>query len=125
MPCRFAWDAIRDVGEVHSRLAVGFVVSTVLEGRVRTVTFANGLVVKEQIVAVSDELYRLAYTSVGGRASHHNAYFQVTPISKAISRILWVTDLLPDEMESPIAQMVESGSAAIKKTLESAFERVK
>ncbi|MGH8601051.1 MAG: hypothetical protein ACRET1_10315 [Burkholderiales bacterium] len=39
--------------------------------------------------------------------------------------ILWVTDLLPDEMESPIAQMVEAGSIVIEKTLESAFERVK
>jgi hypothetical protein len=124
VPWQFAWEAVRAVGEVHSRLAAGFVVSTVLEGSVRTVTFANGFVVKEQIVTVDDDLHRLAYASIGGRASHHNASIQVTSVSENSSRILWVTDLLPDEMKSPIAQMVEAGSAAIKKTLESAFGQV-
>lgn len=124
VPQQFAWDAVRDVGKVHSRLAAGFVVSTILEGSVRTVTFANGLVVKEQIVTVDDDLRRLSYASIGGRASHHNAYIQVTSVSENTSRILWVTDLLPDEMKSPIAQMVEAGCVAIKKTLESAFKQV-
>ncbi len=123
VPLQFAWDAVKDVGNVHSRLAAGFVVSTALEGDIRTVTFANGFVVKEQIVTVSDDLHRLSYTSIGGRASHHNAYIQVTSISGNTSGILWVTDLLPDEMEPPIAQMVEAGSAAIKETLESTFRQ--
>ncbi len=121
VPCQFAWGAIRDIGNVHYRLAAGFVVNTVLENDVRTVTFANGFVVKEQIVTIDDKLHRLAYTSIGGKASHHNAYFQVTSISENMSNILWVTDLLPDEMTSTIAQMVETGSLAIKKTLESKF----
>ena len=67
------WSAIKDVAAIHTRLASGFVVNTVLDGDTRTVTFANGFVVKEQIVSVSEELYRLVYRVVGGRASHHNA----------------------------------------------------
>jgi hypothetical protein len=114
----FVWEAIRDVGAVHTRLAQGFVTNTVLEGTVRTVTFANGFVVREQIVSVNDELRRLAYSAVGGRATHHNAYFQVFADADRGSQVLWVTDLLPDDVQGAIAQMVELGAAAIVKTLE-------
>ena len=117
-PPQVVWDAIRDVGSVHARLAQGFVTDTVLDGDVRTVTFANGVVVKERIVTIDDRQRRLAYTAIEGRASHHNAYFQVFAVPNGRSRILWVTDLLPDEMRGPIEQMVELGSAAIKQTLE-------
>jgi len=118
---QFVWGAIKDVGAVHLRLAQGFVTDTVLDGDVRTVTFANGFIVKERIITASDQHHRLAYTAIEGRASHHNAYFQVFPAPKGQSRVLWVTDLLPDEMVGPIEQMVERGSAAIKQTLERSF----
>jgi hypothetical protein len=77
--------------------------------------------VQEQIVSVSDEHRRLAYRAVGGSASHHNAYFQVLPGGVRTARVLWVTDLLPDEMRSAIEQMVELGSQAIKNTIEEAY----
>ena len=112
-----AWAAIRDVGAVHERLARGFVVQTVLEADVRTVTFANGFVVRERIVAIDDEHRRLAYASIGGRASHHNAYLQVFPAGSDRTRIVWVTDLLPDEMKAPIEQMVDSGIKSMQATL--------
>jgi hypothetical protein len=35
------WDAIRDVGAIHRRLAPGFVVDTKLEGDARIVTHAS------------------------------------------------------------------------------------
>ena len=117
----FVWEAIKDVGAVHGRLARGFVTSTELSGSIRTVTFANGFVVQEQIVSVSDEHHRLAYRAVGGSASHHNAYFQVLPGDGHTARVLWVTDLLPDELSPPIEQMVELGSQAIQNTIEEAY----
>jgi len=120
-PPEFVWEAIKDVGAVHTRLAQGFVTNTVLAGNVRTVTFDNGFVVKERIITVADQERRLAYTAVEGRASHHNAYLQVFPTPNGQSRVLWVTDLLPDEMLEPIEQMVELGSAAMLKTLERSF----
>ena len=113
-----AWEAIKDVGAVHIRLAKGFVTDTKLEGNTRTVTFANGFIVQEQIVSVDDELRRLVYRAVGGKASHHNAFLQVFPARDGKSKVLWVTDLLPDEMRGPIEQMVELGSTAIQNTLE-------
>ncbi len=121
---QFVWEAVKDVGAVHVRLAQGFVTDTKLEGDTRTVTFANGFVVQEQIVSINDELRRLVYRAVGGRASHHNAFFQIFPAPDGKSRVLWVTDLLPDEMRTPVEQMVELGSGAIQKTLEQSCRAV-
>jgi hypothetical protein len=68
-----AWDAIRDYGAVHERVARGFVLDTVLDGDARIVTFANGLSAREVLVTLDDEARRLAYSAVGGRLTHHNA----------------------------------------------------
>lgn len=111
------WDAVRSVGEVHRRLAPGFVVDTRLEGDARIVTFANGLVVRERIVGIDDRARRLAYAAVGGRATHHNASFQVLPEGEARCRLVWITDVLPDEAAGPIRAMVEQGAAAIQRAL--------
>ncbi len=120
-PAGFVWEAIRDVGAIHERLARGFVVATALERGERTVTFANGYVVREQIISIDDEHRRLAYGAVGGRASHHNAYFQVFERSQETSRVAWVTDLLPEEMKGPIELTVEQGIKAIQRTLAQAY----
>jgi hypothetical protein len=43
------WDAIRDIGALHTRLVPGFVVNTQLIPGGRRVTFANGHIVDEPI----------------------------------------------------------------------------
>jgi hypothetical protein len=121
---QFVWEAVKDIGAIHTRLAQGFVTDTKLEGDTRTVTFANGFVVQEQVVSIDDEMRRFVYRAVGGRASHHNAFFQVFPTPDGKSKVLWVTDLLPDEMRAPIEQMVELGSGAIQRTLEKSYRAV-
>ena len=118
---QFVWEAIKDVGAVHTRLAQGFVTNTVLEGSTRTVTFVNGFVVQEQIVSIDEGLRRMAYHAVGGRAAHHNASFQVLAAPQGMTRVVWLTDLLPDDVKAPVEQMVELGSAAMQKTLEQSF----
>jgi carbon monoxide dehydrogenase subunit G len=112
-----AWDAIRDVGAIHARLARGFVTGTVLDGQARMVTFANGFVVREEIVAIDDEHRRLAYRATGGRAAHHNASLQVLPQPGGGAKLVWITDLLPDSVREPVAQMVDAGVAAMQATL--------
>jgi hypothetical protein len=114
---QFTWEAIRDVGAVHERLAQAFVADTMLDGTVRTVTFANGLVVREQIVSVNDDLRRLAYSAMGGRATHHNASLQVFADADGGSRVLWITDLLPDSFAETVSGMMEAGVEAMVKTL--------
>ena len=78
-PPELIWDAVRDVGAVHKRLARQFVVDTRLEGDSRLVTFADGTVVRELIVDVDDDARRVAYAVVEWRARHHHASMQVLP----------------------------------------------
>jgi carbon monoxide dehydrogenase subunit G len=113
------WDAVRDVGAVHERLAPGFVVDTRLEAGARVVTFANGLVARELIVDVDDEARRLAWAVVGSpRLTHHNASMQVFDDGDRGSRVVWIADLLPNEIGGTIAAMIEEGLGTMKKTLE-------
>ena len=112
------WAAVRDVGAVHQRLVPGFVTDTRMEEGARVVTFANGMVVRELIVDIDDAARRLAYASVGGRAAHHHASMQVFADAGGGSRLVWITDVLPDALTEPIRANVEHGSAIIKQTLE-------
>jgi len=113
------WDAVRDVGAVHERLAPGFVVDTRLEAGARVVTFANGLVARELIVDVDDEARRLAWAVVGSpRLTHHNASMQVFDDGDRGSRVVWIADLLPNENAGTIAAMIDEGLGTMKKTLE-------
>ena len=111
------WAAVRDVGAVHERLVPGLVVSTTLDGDMRTVTFANGMVVREQIVTIDDDARRLVYAASGGR-THHNASLQVIAEGMRRARLVWITDLLPAEAAGPVSALVEQGSAIMKATLE-------
>jgi len=55
---------------------------------------------------------------VGGRPTHHNASLQVFADGEGRSRVVWIADLLPDELAGSIAGMIEQGMAVMKKTLE-------
>ena len=114
------WNAIRDVGSVHRRLAPGFVTDCRLEdaGATRVVTFANGLTARELIVDVDDGARRLVWAVVEGRPKHHNASLQVFADASKGSRIVWIADLLPNDLAEPIAGMMEQGMRAIQQTLE-------
>jgi len=117
VPPEKVWDALRDVGALHTRLVPGFVVDTKLEGDTRVVTFGNGLVAREAILSVDDERRRLAWNASGGQATHYNAVLEVFPDAKG-TRVEWTTDLLPHELASGIQAMQEQGLATMRKTLE-------
>jgi Polyketide cyclase / dehydrase and lipid transport len=114
------WDAVRDVGAVHTRVAPGFLTGCRMEEAplARVVTFANGLEARELIVDVDDATRRLAWAVVGGRMSHHNASMQIFAEGVGQTRAVWIADLLPNELAPVIAGMIEQGLAAMKKTLE-------
>lgn len=112
------WDAIRDYGAVHERVAPEFVVDARLEGDDRVVTFFNGLVIREVLVDRDDESRRLAYSAVGGNAEHYNASFQVLDGDTEGSRVIWIADFLPHDLAEYISAMMEQGANAMKQTLE-------
>jgi len=114
------WDAMRDVGALHTRLVRGFVTDCRLDGDARVVTFANGIVARELIVDVNDADRRVAWSAVGGRLTHHHASAQVFDEGDGGSRVVWFADLLPDAMAPAVEAMIEQGLAAMKATLERA-----
>lgn len=114
------WAAVRDVGALHTRLVVGFVTDCQLDGDARIVTFANGMVVRELIVDVNDNDRRLVWSVVGAQLAHHNASAQVFDEGAQRSRLVWIADLLPNEMAPTVDAMMEQGTIAMKKTLEHA-----
>ena len=114
------WDALRDVGAVHRRLAPGFVTDVQMEDGARIVTFGNGMVARELIVDVNDDTRRVAWSVVGGQMTHHNASAQVFSDGNGGTRFVWIADLLPHELAPAITQMIEAGLAVIKRTMESA-----
>ena len=118
-PPEAVWDALRDVGAIHRRLAPGFVTDVRLEEGARVVTFGNGMSARELIVDVDDRSRRLVWSVVGGPMTHHNASAQVFGDEKGRSRFVWIADLLPHQLAPGIAQMIDQGLAVIKRTLES------
>jgi hypothetical protein len=113
-----AWDAIRDVGALHTRLAPGFIADTKLEPGARVVTFANGMVVREPIVTIDDEAKRLVWTAEGGRTTHYNGSLQVSPRPGGGATDVWTANFLPDEIKPQLAQLIAAGTAAMKRSLD-------
>jgi len=111
------WDAVRDVGALHTRLVPGFVIDTRLEGAVRIVTFANGLVAREPIVTVDDAARRLVWTAAGGRTTHYNAAVEVTADAGGGTRLVWTIDLLPEERSGPVGAMQDQATDAMTRAL--------
>jgi hypothetical protein len=112
------WDAIRDVGAIHRRLVPGFVVDCKLEGDSRIITFANGMKIREVIVTVDDKMYRHAWSARGEPFTHHNASVQVFAEGGAKCRVVWIADLLPNEVAPTVEKMMLQGLDAMKRTLE-------
>lgn len=120
VPAAAVWDVVRDVGAVHTRFAPGFVVDTKLEPGARLVTFANGMTVRERIIAVDEQLRRLAYSATSERIEHHNASFEVVPLSETRTRLVWTADVVPESAAERIGAMMEQGAVAVHHAFEKA-----
>lgn len=111
------WDALRDVGALHTRLVPGFVTDTRLEPGARTVTFGNGQVFKELIVGLTEADRRLVWAIVDEPFVHYNASAQVFS-EKAGTRFVWTADLLPDALAGQVGSMMDQGLGVLKATME-------
>ncbi|NUP10745.1 MAG: SRPBCC family protein [Polyangiaceae bacterium] len=119
-PAEHVWDAIRDVGALHTRLVPGFVTDTKMEeaGAVRAVTFANGSTVRERIVTVDDKRRRLVWSVVSEPFSHHNGSIQAFAEGDRRTKAVWIADLLPEELAPRVQPMMAQGLKAMKAALE-------
>lgn len=110
------WAAVRDIGNAH-QLFTGVLTDCRLEDGARTVTFANGMVVRELIVSVDDEARRFAWSARGERFVHHNASLEVLAAADGKSRVVWTADVLPDAVAPAVAGLMDAGAAAMQRTL--------
>ena len=114
------WDAVRDVGAVHRRMAPGFITDTKMDGDARIVTFASGLVLRELIVDIDEKARRFVWAAVGGQVKHHNGSMQVFAQGEGRSRLVWIADILPNEIAGPAGAMMGQSIGLTKQTLERA-----
>lgn len=121
-PASQIWDALKDVGALHTRLVPGFVTDTRMEGSTRVVTFGNGMIVREEIVSVDPLHKRVAWAVVGEQFRHYNGAAWVEEDPKGGSRFFWMTDLLPDDLAPPVEQMMTAGIETVKRTLEASAQ---
>jgi Polyketide cyclase / dehydrase and lipid transport len=112
------WAAVRDFGAVHKRLAPGFVLDARLEGDARVVTFANGTAARELLVDCDDARRRLVYAIISERLKQHSASVQVLPEGDARTRLVWIVDLLPNEIAPYIEAQMDQAALAMQKTLD-------
>ncbi|MDP1961114.1 MAG: SRPBCC family protein [Reyranella sp.] len=114
------WHALRDFGQVHTRVAPGFLIDLQMDNGDRILTFFNGMVARERLVTRDDETCRLVYAVIDGQASHYNAAVQILPEGDGRSRLAWQIDLLPDELAPAIEGLMDQATGIMKKTLEAA-----
>ena len=110
------WDALRDVGALHTRLVPGFVTDTRMDGDARIVTFGNGMVARELIVTIDDAERRLVWAATGGALTHHNASAQVFADGGG-TRLVWIADLKPDALAPTVRAMIDQGASAMQRAL--------
>lgn len=114
------WAAIADFHAVDKKVAPGFVMSSVPDGRARIVTFESGLTAREFLVTSDANRRRLVYAIRNERLQHYNASLEVTELDTNRSRLVWTVDLLPDDMAQYIDQQMNLGVRSMKTALESA-----
>jgi hypothetical protein len=109
------WAAVRDYGAVHQRVAPGFVTDCKLDGDSRIVTFANGNVAQELLVTMDEARKRLVYAVVSERVKQHSASVQIVADGENRSRMIWITDVLPNEIAPYIDGQMKLGALAMQK----------
>jgi hypothetical protein len=112
-----AWDAMRDIGALHTRLVPGFVIDTQLEGDARIVTFANGSKVRERIVTIDNDVRRLVWSATGDLLTHHNGAAQIEEDPDGRTCVVWIADFLPDAAAAATDEMMEHGMSVMRTTL--------
>ncbi|PDT88384.1 polyketide cyclase [Bradyrhizobium sp. Y36] len=114
-PVRDVWDAVRDFGALHERLVPGFVTACTLDGDARIVTFANGSVAREVLVACDETRQRLVYAISNERLKHYSASVQVIADGERKSRLVWIIDMLPNELASYVEAQTREAETALHK----------
>ncbi len=114
-PAHDVWDAVRDFGALHQRLVPGFVTACTLDGDARIVTFANGSAAREVLVDCDEARRRLVYAISNERLKHYSATVQVIAEGERKSRLVWIIDMLPNELAPYVQGQTRDAVIAMQK----------
>ncbi len=116
-PVEKVWAAIADVGAPNKLIT--FLGEVTLEGDRRSCQRGDMGKLEELIVSVDDENRRVVYSIRESpfNFTHHNASMQALPNGNGGTRIVWVTDVKPDEAAAP--ELVDAAVESIKEALRS------
>jgi Polyketide cyclase / dehydrase and lipid transport len=114
------WDAMRDFQAVHTRVAPGFLLDNKPEDGARVLTFANGAVIRELLVACDEPQRRLVYAIAQPPFTTYSASVQIFDAGSGKSRLTWTVDFLPNELAGRIDSQMEAALKVMKPTLEGA-----
>ncbi len=76
------------------------------------------MTIREIIVDVDDQTFRHAWSARGGPFTHHNASIQAFENNDDTCRLVWIADVMPNEVAGPIGDMIQQGLDTMKATLE-------
>ena len=119
-PARDVWDAVRDFGALHQRLVPGFVTACSLDGDARIVTFANDSVAREVLVDCDEARHRLVYAINNERLKHYSASVQVVAEGETNCRLVWIIDMLPNELAPYVQEQTKAAVVAMHKAFPAA-----
>jgi Polyketide cyclase / dehydrase and lipid transport len=112
------WRKVRDVGNIASLLPSVLTDSRLVSAGTRTCALVGGGEIVEEILGVDNQQCRVAYRIVQGprQLSHHSASMQVFADGDG-ARFIWITDFLPDDATSGLADALATGSEDLARTL--------
>lgn len=118
------WAAVGDFANGPLQMSPGVFVDCHLdEADVRTLTFADGTVASERLIARDDQARRIVWGWVGDeRVEHDNTSMQVFTDGETRSRLVWIHDTLPAELTGWLATAMDQLAPVFQEALRSREE---
>jgi hypothetical protein len=97
-----------------------FVDCRLIEPDLRQMTFADGKIVRERLIARDEAARRIVWAWQGEEVKHDNTSMQVFAESDGRSRLLWIHDTSPDDLCDWLAVAMDQLAPEIRRSLERA-----
>jgi carbon monoxide dehydrogenase subunit G len=112
------WAVISDFVGGPVRMSAGMLVDcSLVEPDVRALTFADGNVARERLIARDEPARRMVWGWVGDGVVHDNTSMQVFGEGDGRTRLVWIHDTLPDELTGWLAATMDKMVPGIQQAL--------
>ncbi|HEV8206084.1 MAG TPA: SRPBCC family protein [Acidimicrobiia bacterium] len=114
------WSAVGDFANGPLQTSPGVIVDCRLdEPDLRALTFADGTVARERLIARDEQTRRIVWGWVGDEVVHDNTSMQVFAQGGSQSRLVWIHDTLPDELTGWLATAMDQFVPVVQQALRS------